>query len=65
VNAKSFAKIVVGVLISAVVATLLLGGAKDVESFKLVGSLIAFFWVIPAILVITLYRSVQMRDHGR
>jgi hypothetical protein len=63
-NAKSFAKLVAIVAISVVVVTLLLGGGKDANSFGLVGSIVAAFWGLPAIIVITLYRYVQKRDHG-
>jgi hypothetical protein len=65
VNATSFLKFVAIVAISVVVATLLLGGGKDANSFGFVGSLVALFWGLPAIVVITLYRHVQKRDQGR
>ena len=64
-NAKLFAKIVAMVAISVVVATLLLGGYKDAEAFGFVGSLVAMFWGLPAIVVITLYRIVEKKDHGK
>ena len=64
-NAKSFAKLVALVAVSVVVVTLLLGGGKDANSFGFVGSLVALFWGLPAVVVITLYRFVEKRDHGR
>ncbi|MBR0709902.1 hypothetical protein [Bradyrhizobium liaoningense] len=64
-NAKSFAKLVGMVAISVLVATLLLGGSKDANTFGFVGLLVATFWGIPAIVVITLYRNVERRDHDR
>jgi hypothetical protein len=65
VNAKSFAKLVAMIAISVVAVTLLLGGGKDANSFGYVGSLVALFLGIPAIVVITLFRYVEKRDHGR
>jgi uncharacterized membrane protein len=65
VNAKSFAKLVGMVAISVVVATLLLGGSKDANTFGFVALLVAIFWGIPAIVVITLYRYAEKRDHNR
>ena len=64
-NAKSFAKLVAIVAISVVVVALLFGGGKDANSFGFVGGLVALFWGLPAIVVITLYRYVEKRDHGR
>ncbi|WP_271583997.1 hypothetical protein [Bradyrhizobium sp. CCBAU 45389] len=64
-NAKSLAKLVGMVAISVLVATLLLGGSKDANTFGFVGLLVATFWGIPAIVVITLYRNVERRDHDR
>jgi hypothetical protein len=63
VNVKSFAKLVVVVAISVLVASLLLGGT-DAKNFGFAFSILAYFWVLPAIAVITLYRYVQKRDHG-
>jgi hypothetical protein len=64
VNAKSFAKLVVAVAMSVLVATLLLGGTKDANTFGFIFLLAAGFWGLPAIVVITLYRYLQKRDHG-
>jgi hypothetical protein len=60
VNAKALAI----VALSVVVVTLLFGGGKDADSFKIVSSLVALFWGLPAIVVITLYRYVEKLDHG-
>jgi hypothetical protein len=65
VNPQSFGKLVAIVALSVVVATLLLGGTKDANTFVFVGFLVAMFWGLPAIIVITLYRVVEKRDHGR
>lgn len=64
-NAKSFAKLVGMVAISVLVAALLLGGSKDANSFGFIGLLVATLLGIPAIVVITLYRYVEKRDHDR
>jgi len=61
---KSFAKLVSAVAISVFIAALLLSGAKDANTFDFVFLLTAVFWGLPAIVVITLYRYVQKRDHG-
>jgi hypothetical protein len=65
VSAKSFAMLVAVVAISVVAVALLFGGGKDDNTFVFVGSLVALFWGLPAIVVITLYRCVERRDHGR
>ena len=64
-NVKSFAKLIGMVAVSVVVVTLLLGGSKDANTFGFVGIVVATFWGIPAIVVITLYRYVEKRDHDR
>ena len=64
-NVKSFAKLIGMVAVSVVVVTLLLGGRRVANTFGFVGLLVATFWGIPAIVVITLYRYVEKRDHDR
>ena len=64
-NAKSFFKLVAIVAMSVVAITLLFGGGKDSNTFGFVGLLVAVFWGLPAIALITLYRYVEKRDHGR
>jgi uncharacterized protein YqgC (DUF456 family) len=44
---------------------LLLGGGKDANTFGFVGSLVALFWGLPAVVVFTPFRHVEERDHGR
>jgi uncharacterized membrane protein len=60
----SFGRLVGIVALSVVVVTLLIGRGHDVNTMGFVGLLVAMFWGLPAIIVITLYRAVQKRDHG-
>ena len=55
-NRKSFAKLVGIVAILLIVVTLIFGGSKDANTFGFVGLLVAVFFGLPTILVITLYR---------
>jgi hypothetical protein len=47
------------VLVSLVVSTICLGGGKDLDAFKFVGSLILFFWGLPLLALVTVLHFVE------
>lgn len=49
------------ILVSLLVSTICLGGGRDVDAFKLVGSLVVFFWSLPIIVLMSVLHFAERR----